>query len=125
MKEIVIVLGFFVFMTSAVLSHGENVSRDKWISGMQKDLKKSMCSKTSFFRKCFQVSQKQCNDVAERVIARCVKELEGQIPVVIKDKNTGNWGQKLGRCAGGAYEKELSSNAIQSDKCNTVPYWIE
>lgn len=125
MKKVVIILGFFIFMSGAALVYGEDISRDKWLSNIKKDLRKSMCVKTSFFRRCFEVSKDQCSETAGRAINGCINELKGHIPVKIRKDNTDDWGVRLGRCAGAAYEKELSKRAIQSEECNTVPYWIE
>jgi hypothetical protein len=94
------------------------VAKSNWIDTMKTLLPNSFCSSKEYFRKCFNVTEDQCIEEAVRATKVCVLSITDQMPAELHLPDDGrNWGGKLGRCVGEAYEISLSKSRIQSGEC--------
>lgn len=100
----------------------------KWISGMQSVLPSMFCKDKSYFRECFSVTQKECEQEAIRVTRVCLESKKDDIKNAFKDGGSPEegkkWGEKVGECAGTAYEVSLKDKRSNDPKCNDVSQWV-
>ena len=84
-----------------------------------------MCQPSEYFRKCFSVPQRECENVALSATRICLKENTEEMPSSLKQPKEGtHWGQIIGVCAGETYELTLRDSRINSDLCNTPANWM-
>ena len=105
--------------------HAQQVKKEQWIAHMRTIIPAYFCnSDDSYFRQCFKVNSLKCEEVAASTGRICLGDLESQIPAVLNQPEDGTfWGQKVGRCAGIAYEASLKGSRISNSKCNDISNW--
>lgn len=114
-----IVLVFMALLS--VASHAQEVTKDQWITGMKANLPTVFCKSNQYFRRCFDVTTIECEDVAASATRICLKEMKNQIPaILIQPKGGTLWGKKVGACAGAAYQAAFIKRRISNATCNNT-----
>ncbi|MCB1865529.1 MAG: hypothetical protein KDG50_08855 [Chromatiales bacterium] len=100
------------------------VSRDGWVAGMQDLLPRVFCEDGSYFRSCFSITADACHAKASATTETCLKQVAPKLPDELRQPEDGRtWGQQVGRCAGGNFERELLPKRLNSPKCNDPSQW--
>jgi len=119
-----IIFSIFSFILISNLVHAQEVSKEKWVSAMKTALPAHFCHAQHYFRQCFEVTAVECEEVAASTTRICLSELENKLPnVLVQPKDGALWGNKVGSCAGAAYESSLIKKRISNDKCNNISNW--
>ena len=101
------------------------VPKAAWIDSMKTGLPVLFCKDGSYFRSCFQVSQEECESTASSATRVCLSKFEGSIPLQLHQPADGSsWGQKVGECAGNAFETTRADQKTNSAKCNDPSAWM-
>ncbi len=98
-------------------------SKSEWLNKMRTAVPTSFCRDKQYFRQCFDVERSTCEKTAASATRTCIRKLESEMPDTFNRERGRKWGQRLGECAGRAYEVSLSQKRIESDKCNNVENW--
>ena len=96
----------------------------QWIEGMQSVLPGIFCKDKSYFRECFKVTVPECEAEAIRVTRVCLQSKKGEIEANLKKDGGKKWGEKVGECAGAAYEISLKDKRTDTPKCNDPSQWM-
>ena len=101
-----------------------NVDKESWIDFMETGLPTYQCQAEKYFRQCFDVAAKKCEEVMASATRTCLDKDKANIPDILSQPKDGTkWGQKIGACAGTTYELTLSKERISSAKCNNIQNW--
>ena len=108
----------------SLFSFGQDISKDMWIGHVKTAYPQHFCSAEQYFRQCFSVQESQCRMVFSDATNACLKQVEGRIPIRLKQPADGaHWGSQIGMCAGNAYEVALMKQKINTAKCNDSKNW--
>jgi len=91
---------------------------------MQSVLPSIFCKDKSYFRECFKVTARECEDEAIRVTRVCLQSKKTDIEANLKKDGGKAWGEKVGECAGQAYEISLKDKRTDTPKCNDIANWL-
>lgn len=115
-------MGFSLLLIGA--ANAAQVSKERWLSAMETALPPAFCKETQYFRQCFKVSARECEQVAASTTRVCLDKYKSQMPAVFNQPQDGTkWGRMVGACAGNAYEMTLIKKRINNNKCNDVNNW--
>ncbi len=113
-----------IVSTLPLVAHGAEIDKSDWMNQMVKVLPATFCKPEQYFRQCFKVTAKECEEMATSVTKSCLDKYRDKIPdVMVQPRDGGRWGGVVGGCAGGAYENNLWSKRINNEKCNDVNNW--
>jgi hypothetical protein len=105
-------------------ANATQVSKTNWLSAMETALPEAFCNPSQYFRQCFSVSARECEEVAASTTRICLSQNKAKIPDVLNQPKDGtHWGSIVGRCAGIAYELSLKKKRISNAKCNDASNW--
>jgi len=100
------------------------VSKEDWIARVRTSLPALFCAEGSYFRSCFTLTPQECEERAASTTRICLSDVQDQIPATLKLPDEGRkWGEKVGRCAGQAFEVSLLAKRIHSQKCDDPTAW--
>ncbi len=115
----------FVLLFSSFAASQE-ITKEQWIDRMSIALPTMFCQSGQYFRECFRVSQQQCEEVALSATRICLKDKASQMPASLTStKDSANWGQIIGECAGTNYELTIIGKRIDSAQCNDITNWTQ
>jgi hypothetical protein len=105
--------------------HAESaVTKTKFIEEFVSGLPTSFCESSTYFRKCFQLEEKDCKKKSALYVKSCVTEMEKELPTSFAAVADGKkWGEKLGECAGTKFEMEQKEKKISSQDCSDPKKW--
>ena len=115
MKRLMMIITF-CFIAANV--NAEEVSKKQWLTLMESEMPGAICSKESYFRKCFSVSQTKCLNESLKLLKECISTNKASIPEVLDKPSAKHWGSELGSCVGGKLESAIESSRIKSSECN-------
>ncbi len=111
-------------LTLSTASVAQSVGRTQWIDGMSTALPTAFCTPQSYFRQCFRVSARQCEDAAVSATRICLNRHANEMPATLAMPRDGqHWGNIVGRCAGVAAEAAMLKQRISNAKCNDPAQW--
>lgn len=96
----------------------------RWIEGMKSGLPAAFCKDGTYFRECFKVTAQQCEAEAIRVTRICLEAKQDVLKAMLEKDGGRFWGEKVGECAGQAYEVSLKAKQISNPKCDDLTNWI-
>lgn len=100
------------------------VPKDRWLSLMETALPAAFCQAQMYFRQCFTVSARECEEVAASVTRTCLRKYQDQMPAQFQQPDDGTrWGSTVGACAGEAYEVVLVARRANTARCNDPDNW--
>lgn len=69
-----------------------------------------------YYRQCFTVDEQQCTEVMRRKVHECAEQI---VPDTVDKHNAGTVAERVGACAGMAYDLELTGKGkhIDSKEC--------
>ena len=103
---------------------GPAVPRPVFLQQLHEDLPPAVCKEGSYFRSCFRVTAKECDDFAWAAVHACLEKLAPQMPAAFRRSEEGaKWGAKTTACAGASYEVTLAARKIDSTKCSDPAAW--
>lgn len=112
---------WLVFAMSMGAVGCKQISRKSWISEMRKKAPQELCKDGTYFRVCFKVTRQECEAAIEAATATCLEKYRSQIPRTLMQPQDGRkWGQKVGACAGSAYDKKMVAKQQLTAKCRAV-----
>lgn len=83
-----------------------------------------LCREHQYFRQCFSVNAETCVNTMRLATLACIPKFEGGMPATFHQPADGKkWGEKVGSCAGAAYETTLLSSRKNNPRCNTPSAW--
>ncbi len=105
-------------LLAAAPARAVEVAKADWIETMKTALPTAFCAESTPFRKCFKVTQEECEDAAASAVRICLKKFQSQIPDKLKQPGDGEkWGQKVGECSGNSYAAALNKKKVNSKEC--------
>lgn len=117
----------FVALFSSIVAQAEVVvTRSQFIEAMRTSLPNAFCREDQYFRKCFNVTEDDCIREGLRATKTCLLSMESQIPQKLKQPEDGRtWGEKIGQCAGTAYESSLGADKkkLETKDCKDPSKW--
>jgi len=117
-------LSIGLLMLIASTSQANEVPKDDWINGMSTVLPASFCKSNQYFRQCFNVTERECEEAALSTTRICLAHNKNEIPTQLKQPEDGTrWGSVIGGCAGLAYELILQEKRISNCKCDNPANW--
>jgi hypothetical protein len=125
-ERILIARALFVLLIStfSLAAQGTEVSKAVWMKAMSTALPEAACKSDQYFRQCFDVTAKECEDTLASATRVCLDKYKDQIPdPLVQPRDGGRWGAAVGGCAGEAYEHTLMKKRVNSEKCNNPKYW--
>jgi hypothetical protein len=116
-KKVLIV----VFCMLSVNVMAEGVPKGKFVSAMETGLPVTFCNSKSFFRQCFNITDRECEEVAISATRVCVKKYNNEIPDPIQHReDAGKIGNDVGRCVGETLSVSFLKQYISNTTCNSV-----
>lgn len=114
-----------VFLSASLGANAQEIPSGAWLTNMQANMPALMCEQTQYFTTCFEVTPAQCNEILSEQTEVCIERYRNQIPeTLVLPADGARWGQVLGGCAGGAFERQLMKQKVQSAKCNDPSQWM-
>lgn len=105
-------------LLAAAPARAVEVSKAEWIETMKTALPTAFCAESTPFRRCFKVTQEECEDAAASAVRICLKKYQSQIPAKLKQPADGEtWGKKVGECSGNSYGAALNKKKVNSKEC--------
>ncbi|MCG7965234.1 MAG: hypothetical protein JAY73_05930 [Candidatus Thiodiazotropha taylori] len=105
-------------------THAQEVPKERWVNAMKTAIPAYFCQEAQYFRQCFNVTITECEEVAASATRICLNDLNAQFPNILVQPRDGTlWGNKVGTCAGTAYETSLIEKRISNKKCNNISNW--
>lgn len=112
-------------MVIAMPAMANSVSKEQWIERMETALPAYFCAPEQYFRQCYKVSAKQCEEAASSVGRICLNKYKDQIPDFLRQPQEGSkWGEVVGSCAGEAYDMLMIEKRTGDPKCDDASNWI-
>ncbi|MBY0315970.1 MAG: hypothetical protein K2Q26_10645 [Bdellovibrionales bacterium] len=106
-------------------AQSSTVEKGKFLEHMKSGLPNMLCAEESYFRKCFDISKRDCEKQAQKETKTCLNKLEKEIPKVINQPDEGSrWGASLGSCTGLALEKVFKNQRKNTPTCNDPSKWM-
>jgi hypothetical protein len=96
----------------------DTVSRDAWIPSMVKALPEFACKDKSYFVTCFGMTIPQCSTAIGTLTQTCATKLKSTIPAELTKDLAGEYGGKIGECAGDLFETQNAAKKVNSPACN-------
>jgi hypothetical protein len=101
------------------------VTKAAWIDAMKTALPVAFCQDNTYFRSCFTISQEECESTATSATRVCLSKVENAIPAMIHQPAEGSsWGEKVGSCAGNAFDATRAGQKLDTPKCNDPSAWM-
>jgi len=112
-------------VTIATPNRTFNPQQQQFIDHMRKALPAALCKDTQFFRQCFSLTNKQCNDSVRRHFDTCLNKHLDDIPEVINAQTGEKAGGVLGMCVGTNYELGWRKDGkfIDTPRCQDPSQW--
>ena len=105
-------------------SIAQSMGRDQWLDRMSTALPTAFCTPQSYFRQCFRVSARECEDAAVSAARICLNRHANEIPTsMVMPRDGEHWGRIVGQCAGVATEGAMLKQRISNAKCNDPAQW--
>jgi len=109
----------------SLVSAKDTVTRAAWIDGMRTAIPDGFCKEGGYFRSCFAMTREECESIVSSATRVCLSNFDGEIPAALHQPADGqSWGQKVGECAGNAFEVTHAAQKVQSPKCNDPSAWM-
>jgi len=106
------------------LACAQTAGKKEWMDHVANGMPGAFCSPQAYFRQCFSVSAKECEDAAATATRSCLEKHAGEIPQTLAMPKDGrHWGSVVGRCAGTATEVAMLKKRISNAKCNDPKQW--
>ncbi len=122
MYKKIFIIGFSLLIIG--VANAAQISKEQWLSAMETALPAAFCKEIQYFRQCFEVSARECEQVAASTTRICLDKYQSKMPAVFNQPQDGSkWGRTIGACAGTAYELTLIKKRINNEKCNNVNNW--
>lgn len=123
-RTIIFVAILLIASTQSFADKENEVAAERWIEVMRSLVPNKFCNKDSTFRKCFDVSDKECESEAIRDVRICLEthKDEAKAAIVAAPKNelrqvVNTWGGKVGGCAGAAWAINQLAKLRNDAKC--------
>lgn len=100
------------------------VEKGRWFDQMEKAVPNNFCSEQQYFRQCFEVDAKTCQNTLAKATRDCIGQLESDVPDELDGEARQQWGERVGQCAGETYEASLADKRIDSQRCNNADNWL-
>jgi hypothetical protein len=100
------------------------VTKAEWMKGVQDMLPGVFCKSGMYFKECFKASQAECEKTAGAATKQCLAEVADKLPATFDEKSGREWGEKVGSCAGNAFEKALAGKKSSDKRCDDASNWI-
>jgi len=118
-KHLSITIIFLPFIAQAA-----EINQTEWINKMTTALPVAFCNSSQYFRRCFSVTAKECEETAASATRVCLSKNSKNIPAILILAGDGShWGTIIGKCAGETYEIALTTKRFNNAKCNDVSNW--
>lgn len=115
---------FLLAFTPPLATLAQEVPKDKWLDAMTVTIPTYFCQPEQYFRQCFDVTAEECEQVAKSGARNCISKMEHQIPDPLAHPvDSRAWGNRLGTCAGVAYEATLADKHKSDPKCQDARNW--
>ena len=99
----------------------KQASKKYWITEMKKRLPEEFCKQGGVFRECFKLTKAQCLATAKEATKLCLNRFRSQFPKVFMQPEDGShWGQKVGLCAGTAFEQKHMALKQDTPACRAA-----
>ncbi len=119
-----LMLAVITFISIHTSSYANEIVKEAWMNSMSTALPTLFCQADQYFRQCFQITQRECEEIALSSSRVCLKKYEKDIPSVLNQPKDGNhWGSIIGSCAGESFELVLQKKRISNEKCNNPENW--
>lgn len=90
---------------------------------MSAELPVAFCDNREYFGQCFEVEQKSCQKTVVQLTKSCLKDLV--VPKSVRLATVGlKLGNKLGRCIGARYEKDMIQKKKKDSLCTELKQWL-
>jgi hypothetical protein len=118
----ILILSLGLFGANA---YSQSVPRDLWISNMETAVPAHFCQEGQYFRECFSVTARECEEMALSSTRICLDKWSEQIPMQLQQPQDGTrWGNQVGSCAGQTYEAALQEKRLSNARCNNPANWM-
>lgn len=115
---------FIVCLLSVNSILADEISKKEWLDSMSTVLPTAFCESSQFFRQCYKVTAKKCEEVAASATRVCITKHGVDIPALLQQPKDGtHWGTVIGTCAGTGYGLSLMNSFIDSKKCKNIDNW--
>jgi hypothetical protein len=95
--------------------------REDWVSIIRATTPGSLCEQ-EFFSSCFSVDLQTCTATAKPIVDACLDEVEALLPERLNTRSGGEWGERVGACAGERLAIALEAHLEVTDGCAR---WVE
>jgi len=113
-----------LLITFPLLASAQTAGKKEWMDHVANGMPGAFCSPQAYFRQCFSVSAKECEDAAATATRSCLDKHSGEIPAMLAMPKDGrHWGSVVGRCAGTATEVAMLKKRISNARCNDPKQW--
>lgn len=107
-----------------LLAMAQTAGKKEWMDHVAAGMPNAFCGPQSYFRQCFTVTAKECEEAATTATRTCLDKHGREIPATLAMPRDGqHWGSVVGRCAGTATEVAMLKKRIQNAKCNDPRQW--
>jgi hypothetical protein len=102
-----------------------SIPREAWGDRMETVLPTLFCKPDFYFRKCFAISARECEELAASSTRVCLGKLLPKMPSELRLPEDGaKWGKTVGACAGEAFETAvLKKKRSGIAKCDDPAAW--
>lgn len=96
-------------------------SKDQFIEKFEPAMMKFFCAPKGFTLSCYDVTEAQCVGVMKPALSACVEKFKGEMPEKFDQESGAKVGEKIGNCAGVAFQNDLLDKHKRTDpapKCD-------
>lgn len=97
-----------------------DLTQERWISIMIRNLPKVFCAKDQFYRVCYDVSQEDCLDAVAQATADCIDENLSLLPEAFAYKDIRHWGPVIENCIDKDYIETYVDFYVDSEECKNM-----
>ncbi len=113
-----------VTFTFSAHAADSGMPKAKFLDGMKGGIPPIFCEESTYFRKCFPVTEEACKKSSATASADCAAKLEKEVPAFIPTDGEGRkMGEKFGACVGEKLELEWAKTKVASADCKDALKW--
>lgn len=99
-------------------SYAAEMTQEKWMSFMTKNLPAELCSTGSHYRTCYEITAQECENTASVAAETCIGRFAFELPETLGYQAIREWGPKIGKCVEDVLDETYAAQKINSEACN-------
>ncbi|MEW6670583.1 MAG: hypothetical protein AB1427_02715 [Thermodesulfobacteriota bacterium] len=87
---------------------------------MTKNMPGLFCKAGQYYRDCFDVTKKECEDTAALTIELCILNHSQELPDIFTYDESRRWGSIVEKCVDEEYNRSFSNQKKDTPECNEI-----